>query len=61
MVRVFAIAAAVAAISAPAFAAPVIGQTATAFQAQDDEGKTRPLSSFEDRDVRPERNRNGDA
>lgn len=51
MFRAFAIAASVVAISAPAFAAPVIGQPAPAFQVKDADGKTRSLAEFKGKTV----------
>ncbi|MGA0605613.1 thioredoxin family protein [Phenylobacterium sp. VNQ135] len=59
MFRVVALAAAVAAISAPAVAAPVIGQPAPAFQAKDADGKTRSLAEFKGRTVVLEWTNNG--
>lgn len=50
--RSFALAAGLAvALSAPAFAAPVIGQPAPAFTVKDGDGKTRSLSEFKGKTV----------
>jgi len=57
---VFAAASALAlALAAPAFAAPVLGQPAPAFQAVDASGKTRSLSEFKGKTVVLEWTNNG--
>ena len=53
------LAAAVAALAAPAFAAPSLGQPAPAFQAVDDDGRTRSLSEFAGKTVVLEWTNNG--
>ena len=49
--RLFAIAAALSIVAAPAFAAPAIGQPAPGFTAKDGDGKTRSLSEFKGKTV----------
>ncbi|MCR5873511.1 thioredoxin family protein [Phenylobacterium sp. J426] len=51
MFRTFAIAAVAAAVAAPAFAAPVVGQPAPAFEVKDADGKTRSLAEFKGKTV----------
>lgn len=59
MIRFIAAFAAVAAVSSPALAAPVLGQPAPAFQAVDAAGKTRALSEFKGKTVVLEWTNNG--
>lgn len=59
MFRTLAIASAALAIAAPAWAAPVVGQPAPAFQAKDADGKLRSLAEFKGKTVVLEWTNNG--
>ncbi len=59
MTRFLVALAACSALAAPAFAAPVLGQPAPAFQALDASGKTRSLSEFKGKTVVLEWTNNG--